>query len=117
MVSVNNQDVVIYNGFLRPALTTTSARGLSHELARTGAPGDKSAFLNGTTSQPRGYCGCLGTYPSGTKQRGGGCSPFETPDETFAESAAMFLTGENLQSLCAPGYNFMSSVFNSCAEK
>jgi len=115
--TVNSNSVVIYNGFFVSGSVHMQARLLAHELAHTLAahsPGVFSAFLYGTTGAPRGYCGCLGTYPSG--KGGGPCSPLETEDETFAESAAMFLTGENLQSLCPAGYNFMNTLFSRCAK-
>jgi hypothetical protein len=113
-------EVVIYDGFFAASAGNhLRARLIAHELAHEMSyihPDIRKAFFNGTTSTPKGYCGCLGTYPSG-KRRVGACSPLETPDETFAEAAAMFLTGENLQSLCQPAYNFMSNIFKECAVK
>ena len=115
--TVNAHTVVLYNGFFASGSVHLQARLIAHEFAHILAANDSgvfSAFMHGTTGSPAGYCGCLGTYPSGTPKKP--CSPLETPSETFAEAAAMFLTGENLQSLCPAAYNFMSVLFNQCAK-
>jgi hypothetical protein len=111
--------IVIYDGFFASSDTHLQARLIAHELAHEVAANHndiESAFLNGTTTSPKGTCGCLGTYPSRDSHPGQACDSRETPDETFAEAAAMFLTGENLQSLCPSAYTFMNNLFGQCAQ-
>lgn len=105
------------------------ARIVAHEFAHELSyfhPEAMNAFMNGTTGPdtttpgsiiksaiPKGYCGHpLCTYPSGFY---GTCSSLETTDETFAEAAAMYLTGEDLYALCPASFYFMQQLFGQCA--
>jgi len=68
-----------------------------------------NAFYHGTTDETAGYCGRpLGTYPGN-----------ETVSETFAEAAAMYLSGEErlLKTLCPAAYSFMDRLFRRCSNK
>lgn len=104
-----SRSVVLYDGFFTASGgSQEQARLLAHEMAHTYTqihPDVQIAF------EQEGYCGRLCTYPSGNL---GNCSPNETARETFAESAAMYIIGQDLQSLCPKGYAFIDRLFRSC---
>ena len=63
------------------------------------------AYLGGTTTQPKGYCGPLGEYRF-----------LETGYETFADAAAMYIIGNPiLRQRCQRGYEFMERMFSGCS--
>ncbi len=107
--SANPGNLIVYDGFFAASGGMhAQARLLAHELAHEWAYTSPNVI---DQFQQEGYCGKLCTYPSGKR---GACSKLETLDETFAESAAMYITGENLQSLCPKGQGFMDKMFRSC---
>ena len=104
--------IVLYNGFFASGGAHQRIRLIAHEFAHVlnGRSADIfNAFYHGTTDEPAGYCGRpLGTYPGN-----------ETVSETFAEAAAMYLSGEErlLKTLCPAAYSFMDRLFRRCSNK
>lgn len=107
--SINNPDNIIWwsNAFKNSdeALAANMAHELAHILNQR-RPEIFDAYLHGTTSSPRAYCGKLGTYPDGLN---------ESESETFAEAARLYLTDNGiLKKLCPQSVDFFDSLFLQC---